>query len=153
MCVCVCACVYVQVCVCVHLCVYMCLPHTLNTGLFSKAHLKRNINFDHSKFSFCIPMTFSSLIFPGRGSNSALKRNTMMRRHLQHTTTHCNTLQTLQHTATRCLTLQTLRNTATHCRVEIPRNGKMISTNTATQPTATHCNTLQHTATHRNTYI
>jgi len=46
---------------------------------------------------------------------------------LQHTATHCNTLQlTLQHAATHCNTLQR---------------------------TATHCNTLQHTATHCNTQV
>ena len=78
---------------------------------------------------------------------------------LQHTATHCNTLQgcllraavsshrngsfcdmILQHTATHCNTLQhpaspcnTLQHTATHCNTlrHIP----------------THCNTLQHTAT------
>jgi len=41
-----------------------------------------------------------------------------------HTTTNCNTCNTLQHTATHCNTLQ---------------------------HTATHCNTLQHSATHCNT--
>ena len=70
---------------------------------------------------------------------------------MQHTATHCNTLQhtgaavrrtcdmnathcnTLQHTTTHC---NTLRYTATHCNT--------------LQHTATHCNTLQLTATHRN---
>ena len=78
---------------------------------------------------------------------------------LQHTATHCNTLQrtatsprayrlcefvtlfytalhcnTLQHTATHCSTLQ---HTAAHCRT--------------LQNTAAHCRTLQHTAAHCNT--
>ena len=45
---------------------------------------------------------------------------------------HCNILQ---HTATHCNTLQ--HYTQSHCNT--------------LQHTATHCNTLQHTATHRNT--
>ena len=83
---------------------------------------------------------------------------------LQHTGTHCNTLQhinvtqlpvcagvagkqgakTLQHTATHCNSLQltaihcnTLQHTAAHCNT--------------LQHTAAHCNTLQHTAAHCNT--
>jgi len=46
------------------------------------------------------------------------------------TATHCNTLHTLQHTATHCNTIQ---NTTTRCNV--------------LQHTATRCNTLQHAAT------
>ena len=76
-----------------------------------------------------------------------MRRVTLMSCHtlvpLQHTATHCNTLQTsatrcntLQHTATHCNTLQ---HAATHCNT--------------LQHTATHCNTLQHTATHCNTLI
>ena len=78
---------------------------------------------------------------------------------MQHTATHCNTLQhtgvavrtrgtfpdDLQHTATHCNTLQ---HTATHCNTLVYQCGheghfQMIC-NTL-QHTATHCNTLQHT--------
>ena len=79
-------------------------------------------------------------------------------RTLQHTATHCNTLErtvsdslaiiktqrcsrTLQHTARRCNTLQ---HTATHCL----RHAAIIKTQRRSR---THCNTLQHTATHCNT--
>jgi len=61
-------------------------------------------------------------------NNSDVTRlNYMCDMTLQHTATHCNTLQhALQHTATHCSTLP---------------------------HTATHCNTLQHTATHCNTTL
>jgi len=91
---------------------------------------------------------------------------------LQHTATHCNTLQHAacteqinfrgslsrslsQHAATRCNTLQhaathcnTLQHTATHCRT-LQDTAKTLP---QTQ-TAAHCNTLQHTATHCNRSI
>ena len=77
---------------------------------------------------------------------------------LQHTATHCNTLK---HTATHCNTLQ---HTATHVTRSHVRNDSltfnfmMESTDVSfmckpclvdmiLQRTATHCNTLQHTAT------
>ena len=87
-------------------------------------------------------------------------------RRMQHTATHCNTLQctattymyqehtswvtcaiyvahcnTLQHAATHC---NTLHYTATHCNIlqHTATHGNTL------QHTATHCNTLQHTATH-----
>jgi len=75
---------------------------------------------------------------------------------MQHSATHCNTMQctathcnTLQHTATHCNTLQ---HTATHCNIYTCAGHKGIAIplnycNTL-QHTATHCNTLQHTATH-----
>ena len=86
---------------------------------------------------------------------------------LQHTATHCNTLQhisqmiesrhlwltlcnTLQPTATHCNTLQhtstrcnTLQHTAKHCNTL-----QHTATHCNTYHTATHCNTLQHTAPH-----
>ena len=94
-------------------------------------------------------------------SVSYISRCTGVRRHqgsrihleiedtLQHTSTHCNTLQqdaprniiTLQITATHCDTLQ---HTAARCNTlqkDMPRN---ISHAT------THCNTLKHTAAHCN---
>ena len=60
---------------------------------------------------------------------------------LQHTATHCNTMQL---NATHCNILQ---HTATSCNA-LQRNAKQCS---ILQHTAAHCNTLQHTATHRNT--
>jgi len=81
---------------------------------------------------------------------------------LQHTATHCNTLQHTvcarhvcilgpRRTATRCNTLQHTAYTATQwntlkhtvCARHVSVSGP--------QHTATHCNTLQHTATHCNT--
>ena len=77
--------------------------------------------------------------------------STLSKGTLQHTATHCNTLQnTLQHSATHCNTggrydvdqhgrfcpflyISTLRHTATHCK--------------RLQKIATHYNALQHTAT------
>jgi len=57
---------------------------------------------------------------------------------LQHTATHCNTLQLeARHTAPHCNTLQ---HTATHC------NALQLEA----RHTAPHRNTLQHTATHCN---
>jgi len=72
---------------------------------------------------------------------------------LQHTATHCNTLDhttthsrnALQHTATYCDTLQ---HTATHCNTL--QHTATHSCNTP-ERTATHGNTLQHTATRCNT--
>jgi len=69
---------------------------------------------------------------------------------LHHTTTH----STLQHTATRCSTLQLeylveslhgFMYTATHCIILQRTAPRYNSFNTTT-----HCNTLQHTATHCN---
>ena len=57
---------------------------------------------------------------------------------LQHTTTHCNTLQ---HTATHCKTL----NVTAHCPLPTATHCSMC---TAMSHTATHCNALQHTASH-----
>ena len=53
---------------------------------------------------------------------------------IQHTATHCNTLQPPPHTSTHCNILQ---HPATHCNI--------------LQHTATHCNTLQLNTPHRNT--
>jgi hypothetical protein len=74
---------------------------------------------------------------------------------LQHTATHCNTLQErerqqrgalLQHTATHCSTLQhTARERASAKRCFVATHCNTL------QHTATHCSTLQHTATHCNT--
>jgi len=79
---------------------------------------------------------------------------------LQHAATHCNTLQ---NTATHCSTLQ---HAATHCnsrscchgvttiytQVSVMMSSSSTATHCNTLPhTATHCNTLQHTATHCNT--
>ena len=65
---------------------------------------------------------------------------------LQHTATHCKTLQhicnTLQHAKIYCNTFATLCNTLQHT---------IASSCSTLQHTATHCNTLQHTATHCNT--
>ena len=72
---------------------------------------------------------------------------------LQRTATHCNTLQ---HTAIHCNTLQVSatqqQHTATHCnsRYFLLQTRNKASCNTL-QQTATHCNTLQHTATPCNT--
>ena len=92
-------------------------------------------------------------------------RNELLWR-LQHTATHCNTLQhtrygllwRLQHTATHCNTLQ---HTATHCntlqhiwishvtgKFQIDLAMDCFGVCNTLQPTATYCNTLQHTATH-----
>ena len=73
---------------------------------------------------------------------------------LQHTTTHCNTLQ---HTATHCNTL-TLTPLSVwlyllwpihcdiyECIIEIPIWMRYLKVN---DRNTTHCNTLQHTATH-----
>ena len=68
---------------------------------------------------------------------------------IQHSATHCNTLQTLQHTArhTRhcnthytphCDTLQHTSDTATHCNTH--------NTSHCNTHNTTHCNTLQHTS-------
>ena len=73
---------------------------------------------------------------------------------VQHTATHCNTMQRmrripttrriLQHSETRC---NTLKHTAAHCNT-LQRMRHMLTTRRILQHTATHCNTLQHTATH-----
>jgi len=65
---------------------------------------------------------------------------------LQHTATHCNTLQhTVKHTTTHCNTLQHAVCMKWHdwCIWRVWLN--------TLQHTATHCNTLQHTVTHYNT--
>ena len=83
---------------------------------------------------------------------------------LQHTATHCNTLQHECHTK-KCLPRVIMRlvmremTQETHCLVYLVLQcGRQCNTlhYTAThcntlQHTATHCNTLQHTATHCNT--
>ena len=73
---------------------------------------------------------------------------------LQHTTTHCNTLQSiffellhrnaLQHTATHCKSPLLNCCTATHCST-LQHTAAHCST---LQHTAAHCSTLQHTAAH-----
>jgi len=80
------------------------------------------------------------------------------RKRLQHSATHCNTLQ---HTATqficstsqeilrKCATYAYLPPTATHCNT-LQHTATHCNT---LQHTATHCNTLQHTATHSNKLI
>jgi len=75
---------------------------------------------------------------------------------MQHTVTHCNTLQhtepphcnTMQHTATHCNTLQ-------HTEPRICRHQRGLATACIPNPksirdTATPCNTLHHTETHCN---
>jgi len=57
---------------------------------------------------------------------------------LQHTATHCNTLQWLEHTTTHCNTLQ---HTATN-------KSELLQ---SSHPTATRCNMVQHGATHYST--
>ena len=94
-------------------------------------------------------------------AKSTARRESELFHTLQHTATHCNTLQhatalregnqslfthcnTLQHPAAHCNTLQhtaTPCNTLQHCAKEIR----------AFSHTATHCNTLQHITTHYNT--
>ena len=64
------------------------------------------------------------------GASPHIERNL----HLQHTATHCNTLE---HTATPATYYNTLQHVGTHCN-----NCNIL------QHIATHCNTLQHTATH-----
>ena len=69
---------------------------------------------------------------------------------LQHTATHCNTLQHTTYLATHSdvwRDFHMLRHTATHCNT---LQHTAIHCNTL-QHTATHCNTLRHTATHCNT--
>jgi len=66
---------------------------------------------------------------------------------LQHTATHCNTLQTLQHTANTATHIIKLQHTATRCDTL-----QHTATHSITlQHTATRCATLCHTATHCNT--
>ena len=80
---------------------------------------------------------------------------------LQHNTTHCSTIQrnathysTMQHTATHCKTLQhtatDMRHTATQFTMSDLTVALSSQDNAAVLP-AIHCNTLQHTATHCNT--
>jgi len=69
---------------------------------------------------------------------------------LQFTTTHCNTLQ---HTTTHCNT-PTIQHTASHgCRCRTKQMNRVVIFSLATlsfdcNSLATHCNTLQHAATH-----
>jgi len=82
--------------------------------------------------------------------------HTHIHTYLQHTTTHCNTLQrtvthTLQHITTHCNTLQrttthALQHTATQ---QVGRINSVSLTHTHIHT----CNTLQHTATRCNTRL
>jgi hypothetical protein len=71
----------------------------------------------------------------------SLDRTAKPSKTLQHTATHCNTLQHIINTATHCDTLQ---HTAARCKC-------LFSCETAIPYNILHCNTLQHTATHCNT--
>ena len=73
---------------------------------------------------------------------------------LQHTTTHCNTLQHTWSVVERQTQL-TLQHTATHCNT-LQHNTTYLKRSRQADPahTATHCNTLQHTTTwHTTTYL
>ena len=126
-------------------------------GLFCKRALKKRRYSAKETYHFKEPTNRSH---PIRLRTVAINTLQHTATPLQHTATHCKTLQriclpqksfyiclrtvansTLQHTATHCNTLQhtatrcnTLQHTATHCNT--------------LQHTATHCNTLQHTTTH-----
>jgi len=129
MCVCVCVCVcmwFVYLCGCVRVCV--CRARLLLRRSFQTVHVCVYLCVrEGENVCMCVRAT-SALVFSRACCDLTL----------QHTATHCDTLQThcntLQQTATHCKTLQ---NTATHCN--------------ALQHTATHCYTLQHTALHCNT--
>jgi len=90
---------------------------------------------------------------------------------LPHTATHCNTLphtathcrlrqrNTLQHTATYCSILQhtAAQQSASHCNTGLERGDEQLNDLWAVmmlrfvETQATHCITLQYTATHRST--
>ena len=83
-------------------------------------------------------------VFQVHSSTCGWVHRSRRRQTLQHTATHCNTLQHTPLTeetdsATHCNTLQ---HTATHCNTLRSRRRQTV------QHTATHRNTLQHTATH-----
>jgi len=68
---------------------------------------------------------------------------------LQHTATHCNTLQHTRRIA-RWDSDTLLQHTATHCQTQdVPHVGTWRADCNTLQHTATHCNALQHTATHK----
>jgi len=70
--------------------------------------------------------------------------NTHTSQRRNYTATHIR----LQHTATHCNTLQ---HTATHCNTHTSQRRNYTATHIRLQHTATHCNTLQHTARYCNT--
>jgi len=71
-----------------------------------------------------------------------------LQQHDQHTATHRDTLQHPQHPAAQCCN-NMIQHTATHFdTLHATRCNNIIST---LQHTATHCNTLQYTATHCDT--
>jgi len=74
--------------------------------------------------------------------------NNALQQHNAKQATHCNTLQ---HTATHCNTLQHNAKQAIHCNTLSLCSSQFAPTRCISTNTATHCNTLQHTATHRNT--
>ena len=110
----VCVCVCIDVCVCVYVCVciYVCIYIYMYWELDSKMTWKGDTPFRLLSVC-CCELVFLSLGF----------------------LTLCNTLQNTQHRISLWTSWQP-RHTATHC----------ITLNTL-QHTATHCNTLQHTAT------
>jgi len=72
---------------------------------------------------------------------------------LQHTATHCNTLQhtrcnTLQHAAICCNTVQHTLQLTAFARVTAPCNTLQHTATYCNTHAATRCNTLQHTSTH-----
>ena len=89
------------------------------------------------------------------GNNGSKATHYMKYSTLQHTATHCNTLQsTLQHTATHYhyMKLGKKKRESSKCNYYINSPGAMVKAHCNTlQHTATYCNTLQHTATHCNT--
>ena len=150
MCVCVCVCASVHVDRCTH---YAKHCNTFGLSGYSSDESQNRAACDTLQY-VCTPM--------GANSTNCWGSATRIAPVLQHTATHCNTLQ--QHTATCCIILQ---RTATHSLGTVGRLGRVLAhslshslvhcnstlhhSNSVLQRTATHDNALQHTTTHCNT--
>ena len=162
------------VAVCVAVCVAMCVvgePYTIQ-NTYNTKYILYIITLELPVEDFCCNTLKRSAT---HSTACCTMENTVTHCNtLQHTATHYNTLQrtakyrnTLQHTATHCNTLQhtatrMLFRSSPHINdmlfmsnpyinemsfISFMSCGVELMTNTILQHTATHCNTLQHTAT------
>jgi len=134
----------------VRVCVCMCVSKQVSAWIHSRGQkkIKKSRIFASQRVMFSLQagtQRLTSTVSPTlciKLQDTARHCNT-----LQHTTTHCNTLHHMHRLTTstvrdqRCNTMQ---QSAAHCSTMLHHTATDFST-------ATHCKTLQHTATHRNT--
>jgi len=154
-CMCVCVCVFVCACVCMRVCVRLCeRVCRCVVRVFARERARDVCSEILHKYRECLAVCCSVLqcvaVYCICTDSCVLPtpQPTASTATLQHTETHCNSLQLttmlyskLQHAVTRCNMLQhTATNTASHCN--------RLQHTEQTAQTATDCTTLHHAAIH-----